>query len=136
MSDDGELGFGGMTCCPLSGDESEGPSFSTTTVRAARKVHTCVECRVEIDKGTKYESTTGKWDGGMATFRTCLSCVEIRNHFACNGFVYGALWGDLEENFFPDMKAGGPCMKGLSPEAKQRLFDLRMKWLEERDADG
>jgi hypothetical protein len=55
--------------------------------------------------------------------------VEIRTHFACgNGWIIGELWNDLEENFFPDMKAGGQCMHGLSPEAKRRLIDARMEW--------
>ena len=35
------------------------------------------------------------------------------------------------QNGIPGMKAGGPCMKGLSPEAKARLFERRMKWLED-----
>lgn len=119
-------------CCPLSGDGDDGPEFYTQTKKKARKEHRCVECRETIEKGTKYEHVSGKWDGRTDTFRTCLSCVEIRDHFACNGFIYGQVWNDLEENFFPNMKAGGPCMEGLSPEAKTRLFELRVKWLEEQ----
>ena len=118
-----------MTCCPLFGGE-RGPSCSTTKVRTARKEHCCVECRETIAAGTKYEYASGVWDGMPDSFKTCLSCVEIRNHFACSsGWEYGSVWAQLEESFFPDMRAGGPCMQGLSPEAKARLFDRRMAWL-------
>lgn len=118
-----------MVCCPLSGADAERPSCSSTTTRAARKSHRCGECRETIAPGAKYEYTSGIWDGRPSSHKTCLSCVEIRDHFQCEGWIYGQLWEDLEYNFFPDMKAGGPCMKGLSPEAKARLFERRMAWL-------
>jgi hypothetical protein len=125
-----------VICCPLtSSDGEDGPSCSTTKVRTARKVHRCCECREDITVGTKYEYVSGIWDGRPGAYKTCLSCVEIRDHFACEGYIYGQLWEDLEENFFPEMKAGGPCMEGLSPEAKARLFDLRLLWLEENCDD-
>lgn len=121
-----------VTCCPLSGADGEGPSCSTRTRPKARKEHYCGECAEVIAVGSVYEYVTGIWDGSAGTHKTCLSCVEIRNHFACNGWTFGELWRDLEANFFPDMRAGGPCMEGLSPAAKGRLFERRMMWLEER----
>ena len=122
-----------IICCPLSGSEdAEAATFSSTTKPTARKPHECEECDEVIPVGSKYERTEGLWDGSWFTYKTCLSCVEIRDHFACDGWLYGRLWRDLEENFFPEMKAGGPCMEGLSPEAKGRLFERRTKWLLER----
>lgn len=134
-----------MRCCPLSGGE-DGPEFSYEEIRRAAKVHQCCECREDILPGTKYEYTTGKWDGYMNTYKTCLLCVEIRNHFGARrgpedredpdyfyctgGWTYEALWSDLEEGLFPAMTAGGPCFEGLSPTAKNRLFEKRMAWLE------
>lgn len=118
-----------MQCCPLSSSDGEGASFSSTTTPRAKKPHRCCECREEIPVGAKYERTTGAWDGDFSTYMTCLSCVEIRNHFACDGWIFGWLWDDLEANFFPAMRAGGPCMEGLSPEAKARLFERREAWL-------
>ena len=120
-------------CCPLEGTDACDDVLEafTATTRKARKDHRCYECREVILKGTKYRYESGIFDGGPSSFKTCLSCVEIRDHFACNGYIYGQLWDDLEQNFFPDMKAGGPCMEGLSPAAKDRLFTLRMKWLED-----
>jgi len=122
-----------MLCCPLSGgDDADHPKFFTQERVVARKDHRCSECGETIPKGDKYERVTGLWGDSIDTFKTCLSCVEIRDHFACgNGFIFGQVWEDIENNFFPDMKAGGPCFEGLSPEARGRLFELRLKWLED-----
>ncbi len=119
-----------VQCCPLSSYDEGAPSFRSKTIRRANKPHVCDECREAIAKGDRYEYVSGKWDGDILTVKTCLSCVEIRDHFACDGWVYGRIWEDLQENFFPTMKAGGPCMEGLSPAAKARLFERRMAWLE------
>jgi hypothetical protein len=118
-----------IQCCPLSPNGDDGPEFTSTKIRTARKLHQCCECKETILPRDAYEYSTGKWDGELSVFKTCLSCVEIRTHFACDGFIYEKLWEDLQDNFFPDMKAGGPCMEGLSPEARARLIDKRMKWL-------
>lgn len=121
-----------IVCCPLGGGDDAPATVHVVTVPRAAREHRCAECRETIPKGQKYENVKGLWDGRWSTFKTCLSCVEIRNHFACEtGWEYGSVWSQLEENFFPDMKAGGPCMEGLSPEAKGRLFEKRLKWLED-----
>jgi len=118
-------------CCPLSGGlDGDGPSFCVEEFRRAAKAHVCCECSGDILPGSRYECVRGKWDGGMSTFKTCLTCCEIRKHFGCeNGWTYEALWSQLEDYFFPDMKAGGPCLEGLSPTAKAMLFERRMAWL-------
>ena len=70
-------------------------------------------------------------DVNTGTYKTCLSCREIRNHFACSsGFYFERLWDDLEENFFPHMTAGGSCFEGLSVAARLRLFERRLAWFE------
>lgn len=120
-----------VTCCPLQSGDEPAELYEATTP-TARKPHTCCECRETIPVGARYEHVKAMWDGSWGTYKTCLSCVEIRNHFGCEGWLFEHLWFDLEENLFPDMKAGGPCMEGLSPEAKARLFERRLKWLEER----
>lgn len=101
-----------VTCCPLSGD-GDGPSCSTSTRPKARKEYRCCECQETIAVGSVYERIKGIWDGIASTFKTCLSCAEIRDHFACDGATLGYLWRDLE-----------------SPSAKGRLFERRMAWLE------
>ena len=117
-------------CCPLSGGGADPATLCHVSRVKAAKEHRCSECREPIGKGAQHELAKGVWDSSWWSFRTCLSCVEIRTHFACEGgWVYGELWAQLEDNFFPDMKAGGPCMEGLSPAAKERLFTRRMAWL-------
>lgn len=121
-----------ITCCPLSSSDGEGATVFNVEVRRAAKGHRCGECDETIRCGDRYEHTSALWDGSWSTHKTCLSCVEIRTHFACGGWIFGELWRDLQQNFFPDMKAGGPCMEGLSPAAKGRLFERRLAWLEAR----
>jgi hypothetical protein len=116
-------------CCPLSGNDGDAPKVHDTVFRAARKPHRCSECREEIAQGVLHEVVRGLWGDRWDTFRTCLPCMDIRHHFGCNGWVYGQLWDELEENFFPDMKVGGPCMAGLSPRGKQKLIDARLEWV-------
>lgn len=117
-------------CCPLTGsDDSEAASVFASSIVKAAKDHLCSECGEQIVKGTKHEVAKGLWNGAWSTYRTCLLCREIRDHFECDGYIYGQLWSDLMDNFFPDMKAGGPCMDGLSPEAKACLFEARTTWL-------
>lgn len=121
-----------MQCCPLTtGDDAEAASFSTISIVKARKPHKCCECNETIAPGQQYERCTGLWDHGFDTFATCLSCVEIRDHFRCDGegCEIGQLWSDLRDNFFPTMKAGGPCMEGLSSDARARLFAKRLEWM-------
>lgn len=118
-------------CCPLdNGDADADPAqFYNQRVLRAAKEHECSECSAKIAKGERYERVDAMWDGDWSMFKTCLLCVEIRNHFACgNGWCFGEVWNQLEENFFPDMKAGGPCMDGLSPEAKAALIEARLEW--------
>ena len=71
-----------MNCCPLYSSDDGGPSFTVKTVRRAAKPHRCCECRENIPPGARYEHYTGKWGGEIDTFKTCLSCVEIRDHFS------------------------------------------------------
>lgn len=123
-----------FACC-VFGDNSDAPSCFSTTTRVARKPHHCCECDEVIAPGQRYEYASGIWDGRPDAFKTCLSCVEIRDHFSalCDDYdsrpVFRSLWADIEENFFPDMTAGGPCLDGLSPVAKARMFERRVQWL-------
>lgn len=116
-------------CCPLSGYDGDAATVYDVARPRAGKDHACCECGGTIARGTRHERVKGMWDNSWSTYRTCAPCAEIRDHFACgNGVCFGQLWEDLRENFFPDMKAGGQCMEGLSPEAKRKLVDARMEW--------
>lgn len=120
-------------CCPLSGSDGDRATVSHTTCPVSARDKPCGECGKSIVRGEKYELNKSLWDGAWFTSRTCLLCVEIRDHFQCDGWIYGQLWDDLVENFFPDMKVGGPCMRGLSPQAKAALIDARLAWVFEHD---
>lgn len=119
-------------CCPLSGCDEPATVYNTK-IHTSRKEHVCYECRETIPAKTKYEYISMLFDGSWDSFRLCLSCTEIGDHFNCGGRVLGTMWEELQENFFPDMKAGGPCMAGLSPDAKARLIDARMEWYFDQD---
>lgn len=130
-----------VMCCPLSSSD-EAPyenveQFMTTDFAAA---HACCECGETIATGVTYEhyeGTNPESDPDDAdpdvdpvdVYRTCTLCVEIRDHFECGGWIFGQLWQDLQDNFFPDMRMGGPCMAGLSPAAKSALVDARLEWV-------
>jgi hypothetical protein len=125
----------GMTCCPLEGCD-EYSAWSSITKPRARIAHDCEECgKGAIKPGDLYERSVQGSDGDISVYKTCLSCAEIRRHFACNGWIWGQLWSDLRQNFMPGMVAGGPCMEGLSPAAKARLFESRLVWWEGLDAN-
>jgi hypothetical protein len=126
-------------CCPLAGNSGgDAPKLFRRGISAARRPYVCVECDLPILVGQSHEHAKGVWDGVWDTFRTCLLCAEIRDHFACDGFVYQTLWSDLEENFFPQMTVGGPCMRGLSAAARSFLCERRMQWVldSEHERDG
>jgi hypothetical protein len=123
-----------MQCCPLS-DYDGDSQCSQTTERRARKAHRCDECGDEIKAGDRYRFSSGIADREPWDFKSCLLCAEIRKHFSCGrAQSLGTMWDDLAENFFPNMRAGGPCMEGLSPAAKARLFERCLKWRIERDS--
>jgi hypothetical protein len=124
-------------CCPLSNGDADPATVISTRILTAAKPHRCSECGEPMPRGTKHELQKAMWDERWYSMRTCLLCVEIRDHFACGeGYIYGEVWNQLEENFFPDMKAGGPCMEGLSPQAKRYLIDRRMAWYFDHDGNG
>lgn len=117
-----------MMCCPLSEADETATVYDATT-RRARRVHSCDECRAPVVVGERHRFISMLFDGAWSSHRLCLLCDEIGNHFACgSGRILGQLWEELEENFFPDMRMGGPCMEGLSPAAKLKLVTARMDW--------
>ncbi|WP_237881872.1 hypothetical protein [Pseudomonas sp. PGPR40] len=53
--------------------------FQTESTPTARKVHICEECHGHIEPGQKDQLISGSWDGDMASFKTCIPCLEARN---------------------------------------------------------
>lgn len=117
-----------VTCCPLSDYDGDDASFSVVDVLLSRKEHTCCECGLTIPVKSKYQRAKGLWDGLFGEYKTCIPCAEVREHFACNGWIYKMLWKDIEGNLFPNMVAGGECLQGASPTAKAKLFEMYSAW--------
>lgn len=97
------------TCLTGSWDDDGMPDFLSTRTVKARENHKCCECGETIKPGEKYERASGKWDGKLETFKTCLICVNIRASVYCRGgYAYGGLRDDLLRAFGVDYtKQGG-----------------------------
>lgn len=119
-------------CCPLQECDEYAKVYKRAR-RRGRKDHECYECDEVIKRGEPHDSISTLFDGQWSSWRECLLCAEIGDHFACGGRAAGTLWSDLEDNFFPDMRMGGPCMEGLSPAAKTKLVERRMAWYLDQD---
>jgi hypothetical protein len=94
----------------------------------AKKDHRCCECRRVIVKGEEYEKWTGKWDGSLSRYKTCLLCHEIRESFNCgNSTIFGELWSEMRDYIFPIMNTA--CFDKIeSVEAKAYLQSKWMDW--------
>lgn len=114
-------------CCVIAGD-GDGPSLSSSADVVARKSHRCYECGEDIERGARYRKESGLWDGRFDEFKICLPCIAVRDRLACNGWVYGNIWSEIIEHLFPTLTAGGPCIEGMRPEGKRKLFDEFFHW--------
>ena len=58
--------------------DAEPPTIYNEKWRKANKKHVCCECRGTIDKGERYHYLTGIWEGHGATYKTCVTCDQLR----------------------------------------------------------
>lgn len=87
-----------MSNCDCSIDiDGCGPLAFTEEIRQARKTHRCVECNDIIDVGDYYEYVSGVWENGPASYKTCLTCVQIREDYCRYGHRFGQLDSHLKE---------------------------------------
>jgi hypothetical protein len=88
--------------CIDDGWDGEKMQPCTVTMRRARKVHSCDECRQPINPGELYEHCRGLSDGYWDTFKTCESCKRMRDSIF-RTWLYGAIWEsfELEYGFSP-----------------------------------
>lgn len=79
------------------------PEFFTQKKVKARKPHTCCECFAEIEKGSTYTYTAGKWESEFSDFHTCELCFDLsrRCDFACCPF---GMMIDNASEVEPDME--------------------------------
>jgi hypothetical protein len=114
-------------CIYTGCDGADEPEFCNVVVRKSRKLRICCECHETILPGTRYERTSGKWDGKVSSYNTCEPCAEIRQAFCCDGWVYGTLWEDAQEGFFESMSTA--CLDKLtSAAAKAKLLKEWNAW--------
>ncbi len=84
--------------------DGEHPSFFQTSTPLARKAHRCCECCEPIPQGAKYHRASGKWNGEVDSFATCLRCAQARDLVAaleraegCSGSEAYCPFGQLSE---------------------------------------
>jgi len=105
--------------------------FYSEAIVRARKAHSCVECSGNIEPGDQCESASGKSDGDVWTYRTCASCLEIREAFVCGDHRFGDLWESIREEVFPLWNESGPfdCLgKVETREVRDRLMAAWREW--------
>ncbi len=123
-----------MSACTFALDEYDGEfnDFSSSHLVKARKEHLCCECGRTIARGEQYENASGKTEGGLWRFHTCLTCGEIRDQFAPGGYAYTTLWEQIKDGLFPEMNFA--CMEGLSAAARTFLIERWQEWKGLRNA--
>lgn len=92
-------------------DDAEPLAFCSTTLRPARKIHTCDECGRPIGPGETYTYSSFKhpdWDA-PETNKTCSHCKVAADWLSiyCGGFCFGAIKEDLVEHYDSGYREGG-----------------------------
>lgn len=118
-------------CSCIWVDDGDVPcAFASSRVVTARKEHRCTECNETISKGAQYEYVCGKWDGQFQVFRTCETCLSIRDVFFCDGWQYAGLWIYLDEHI-RELNGDIPseCLVKLSSAARAVVCDkIEEEW--------
>jgi|UPI0004080412 hypothetical protein len=57
------------------------PSAFREKMRKARKPHNCCECLEKINIGENYQYCSGVWDGEPDSYKTCISCLKLRENY-------------------------------------------------------
>ena len=82
-------------------DLDDPPSAFKETMRRARTAHRCSECRSTIHPGETYEHVWGVWGGDVDTFKTCPTCLSLRNwvvaHIPCFCWNYKSMRADAHQ---------------------------------------
>jgi hypothetical protein len=77
--------------CDCSNDGGTPPELYNEEYPTARKEHKCCECGGVIKPGQKYHKAKGMWEGEFRTYKTCMPCNNIREHYCSYGFVFTEL---------------------------------------------
>lgn len=124
-----------MECsCTTSIDHGCGPSCCNEKIRTAKKQHSCYECGNLINRGDKYEYTSGIWDGDPRSYKTCLDCKSLRDVFF-RSWIYTQIWDDFRESFDLD-SIPEKCLAALTPGARARVCEMiEACWEDEEDEE-
>ena len=122
--------MGGEVNCSvcIGGGSYESPEFFNESIVKSRKEHKCCECFRVIPKGLQYQHISGKWDGYIETYKTCMDCKYIRDGLSCGGVVgLGELWFEVYE-VFGDVKSTACLAKIETASAKAFFLDKWREW--------
>ena len=72
------------------------PAFLRERKVKANKPHECCECLGTIEPGKTYQNSSGKWDGRLETFRTCLGCLDLAKRFGVTCWCFGMLMDEFD----------------------------------------
>ena len=121
-------------CSCIYVEDYDSPKFHNAEIRKARKEHKCCECNRAILPKEKYEYVTGLWEGDIKTHKTCLTCLEIRSVFFCDGWFYGQSKEYLQEHISEmDGEIPEDCLSELESKAREYICDLIEKYWDRHD---
>jgi hypothetical protein len=121
-----------MTDCGVcigGGDYDGSYEFYSDRVVRARKLHKCYECGRQISIGSQYQRYSGKWEGQMDSFTTCLDCMNIREGLSRDGRwpPFGQLWDEIHQVFGEVVSTA--CLAKIPTSAAKAYFLERWrKW--------
>lgn len=74
--------------------------FSRAKNVKGRKAYHCYECGRDIQLGEVHHSMSGKFDGTVETYRTCLHCRVAGEWLEreCGGHIIGGIEEDIHEH--------------------------------------
>lgn len=87
------------SCAYIDADCDDGGGFNSILFPIANKEHCCCECKAIIHPKDKYEKATHMWEGDIYRYKTCMTCVNVRNSLFDKGFYYGMLIDSLHKHY-------------------------------------
>lgn len=106
-------------------DDYESPTVYSKVEHAARKVHSCSECRRPIHKGEKYERVFGVWGGDVSVFKTCARCQDLSGYVKAHVPCFCMAHGELIEAAITTAEDYNRVAPGLLFGAYRRLASIR-----------
>ena len=101
------------------GEDDDTFEVLTVSHPTAKKKHKCNECRREILPGERYEVQRYSANHNLETHTTCSTCLEIRDIFFCDGYVYGWMYDNFNDSLYDDgCDLSEACIASLSSEAR------------------